>query len=311
MNYDLLIIGGGPAGLTAGMYGARGGLNTLILEKGAPGGQAAQTDRIENYPGFPEGISGVELAMKFAEQAQRFGTKLEMATVEKVDFTGKLKRVWTAEGEYTGKAVIIATGASPRSLEVPGEEALRGRGVSYCATCDGAFFRGKKVAVVGGGDSAVEEALFLTRFAEQVIIIHRRDKLRAAQVLQQRAREHPKITFCWNTVVEAILGESKVEALRLKDVVSGAVREEGFDGIFIFIGHKPNTAFLLGALTLDEGGYIVTGEDLSASVPGVFAAGDVRAKAFRQIATAVGDGAAAAMAAEKYLAELATLDALK
>lgn len=310
MNYDLLIIGGGPAGLTAGMYGARGGLNTLVLERGAPGGQAAQTDRIENYPGFPDGISGVELAMKFTEQAQRFGAKLEMATVEKADFTGKLKRVWTAKGEYTGRAVIIATGASPRSLEVPGEEALRGRGVSYCATCDGAFFRGKKVAVVGGGDSAVEEALFLTRFAEQVIIIHRRDKLRAAQVLQQRAREHPKITFSWNTVVEAILGESKVEALRLKDVVSGVVREESFDGIFIFIGHKPNTAFLLGALSLDEGGYIVTGEDLSTSVSGVFAAGDVRAKAFRQIATAVGDGAAAAMAAEKYLAEQATLGAL-
>lgn len=304
MSYDLIIIGGGPAGLTAGLYGARGGLNTLIIERGAPGGQAGQTDRIENYPGFPEGISGLDLAFKFVEQAERHGARLEMGTVEKVDFSGQLKRVWTSETEYTGRAVIIATGASPRPLEVPGEETLRGRGVSYCATCDGAFFRGKKVAVVGGGDSAVEEALFLTHFAEQVTIIHRRDKLRAIKVLQQRAQENPKINFYWNTVVEAILGENKVEALRLKDVVSGAVREEPFDGIFIFIGLKPNTEFLGNAVTLDENGYIITREDLATSVPGVFAAGDVRAKAFRQVTTAVGDGAAAAMAAQKYLAEI-------
>lgn len=303
MIYDLLIVGGGPAGLTAGMYGARGGLNTLILEAGVPGGQAGQTDRIENYPGFPEGITGIELTAKFAEQAQRFGARLEMGTARKVDFHGTIKRVWTAEQEYSARAVIIATGASPRPLEVPGEEALKGRGVSYCATCDGAFFRGKKVAVVGGGDSAVEEALFLTRFADQVTIIHRRDRLRAAQVLQQRAREHPKITFYWNTVVEAVLGSDKVEALRLKNLATGDVREERFDGLFVFVGHRPNTAFLQEALALDVGGYIITGEDLSTSVPGVFAAGDVRAKAFRQVATAVGDGAVAAMAAEKYLAE--------
>jgi len=303
MSYDLIVIGGGPAGLTAGLYGARGGLNTLIIERGAPGGQAGQTDRIENYPGFPEGISGLDLAFKFTEQAQRHGARLEMGTVEKVDFSGEIKRVWTNEAEYTGRAVIIATGASPRPLEVPGEETLRGRGVSYCATCDGAFFRGKKVAVVGGGDSAVEEALFLTRFAEQVTIIHRRDRLRAIKVLQQRAQENPKISFYWNTVVEAILGENKVEALRLKDVVSGGTWEEPFDGVFIFIGLKPNTEFLGNAIALDENGYIITREDLSTSAPGVFAAGDVRAKAFRQVTTAVGDGAAAAMAAQRYLTE--------
>ncbi|MCG0277380.1 MAG: thioredoxin-disulfide reductase [Thermanaeromonas sp.] len=303
MTYDLIIIGGGPAGLTAGLYGARGGLHTLIIERGAPGGQAGQTDRIENYPGFPEGISGLDLAFKFTEQAQKYGARLEMGTVEKVDFSGEIKRVWTGEGEYTGRAVIIATGASPRPLDVPGEEALRGKGVSYCATCDGAFFRGKKVAVVGGGDSAVEEALFLTRFADQVSIIHRRDKLRAIKVLQQRAQENPKINFYWNTVVEAILGESKVEALRLKNVASGDTWEEPFDGVFIFIGLKPNTEFLGNTIALDENGYIITREDLSTSSPGVFAAGDVRSKAFRQVTTAVGDGAAAAMAAQKYLAE--------
>ncbi|MGI9953538.1 thioredoxin-disulfide reductase [Moorellaceae bacterium AZ2] len=307
MDCDLLVLGGGPAGLTAGLYGARGGLRTVILERGAPGGWAGQTDRIENYPGFPEGIAGIDLAGRFAEQAQRFGAQLEMATVIRVDFSGTRKRVWTVSDEYTAGAVIVATGASPRPLEVPGEEAFRGRGVSYCATCDGAFFRGKKVAVVGGGDSAVEEALFLTRFAESVTIIHRRDRLRAAQILQRRAREHPKISFYWNTTVEAILGGSKVEALRLRDGKSGAVREENFDGVFIFIGQKPNTDFLQGVLELDEGGYIITREDLVTSVAGVYAAGDVRSKAFRQVATAVGDGAASAMAAEKYLAELASL----
>ncbi|OIQ54106.1 thioredoxin-disulfide reductase [Neomoorella thermoacetica] len=304
MVYDLMIIGGGPAGLTAALYGARGGLNTILLEMGAPGGQAGQTDRIENYPGFPDGITGIDLAMKFAEQAQRFGARLEMTTVREVDFSRANKKVITSNGEYEARAVIIASGAHPRPLGVPGEAELRGRGVSYCATCDGAFFRDKKVAVVGGGDSAVEEALFLTRFASQVTIIHRRDALRATRVIQDRARDNPKISFQWNTVVNAIQGKDKVSSLQLKDVRTGALREEPFDGVFIFIGLEPNTDFLGGALTLDPDGYIVTREDLATSIPGVFAAGDVRAKNFRQVSTAVGDGAVAAMAAERYLANL-------
>ncbi|OIQ59021.1 thioredoxin reductase [Moorella thermoacetica] len=304
MVYDLMIIGGGPAGLTAALYGARGGLNTILLEMGAPGGQAGQTGRIENYPGFPDGITGIDLAMKFAEQAERSGARLEMTTVRKVDFSGVNKKAITSNGEYEARAMIIASGARPRPLGVPGEDELRGRGVSYCATCDGAFFRDKKVAVVGGGDSAVEEALFLTRFASQVTIIHRRDALRATRVIQDRARDNPKISFLWNTVVNAIQGKDKVSSLQLKDVRTGALREEPFDGVFIFIGLKPNTDFLDGALTLDPDGYIVTREDLATSIPGVFAAGDVRAKNFRQVSTAVGDGAVAAMAAGRYLANL-------
>ncbi|QGP91801.1 Thioredoxin reductase [Neomoorella glycerini] len=304
MPHDLLIIGGGPAGLTAALYGARGGLDTVVLEMGAPGGQAGQTDRIENYPGFPEGINGMELAMKFAEQAQRFGARIEMTTVQRVELNGEIKKVFTGSGEFTARAVIIASGAHPRPLGVPGEEEFRGRGVSYCATCDGAFFRDKKVAVVGGGDSAVEEALFLTRFASQVTIIHRRDALRATKVLQERARDNPKISFHWNTVVTGIMGREKISSLELKDVKSGVTREEAFDGVFIFIGLEPNTGFLKGALTLDSQGYIITRENLATSIPGVFAAGDVRAKDFRQVSTAVGDGAVAAMAAERYLAGL-------
>jgi thioredoxin reductase (NADPH) len=304
MPHDLLIIGGGPAGLTAALYGARGGLDTVVLEMGVPGGQAGQTDRIENYPGFPEGISGIELAMKFAEQAGRFGARVEMTTVQGVAFNGDSKRVFTDSGEFTARAVIIASGAHPRPLGVPGEEQWRGRGVSYCATCDGAFFRNKKVAVVGGGDAAVEEALFLTRFASQVAIIHRRDALRATKVIQERARDNPKVSFHWNTVVTAIKGRDKVGSLELKDIRSGATREEDFDGVFIFIGLEPNTAFLGGALALNDGRYIVTRENLATSVPGVFAAGDVCAKDFRQVSTAVGDGAVAAMAAERYLAGL-------
>ncbi|WP_406677291.1 thioredoxin-disulfide reductase [Moorella sp. ACPs] len=304
MPHDLLIIGGGPAGLTAALYGARGGLDTVVLEMGAPGGQAGLTDRIENYPGFPEGINGMELAMKFAEQAKRFGARIEMATVQGVELNGEIKKAFTGSGEFKSRAVIIASGAHPRPLGVPGEEEFRGRGVSYCATCDGAFFRDKKVAVVGGGDSAVEEALFLTRFASQVTIIHRRDALRATKVLQERARDNPKISFCWNTVVTRIKGGEKVDSLELKDVKSGVAREEAFDGVFIFIGMEPNTDFLKGALTLDPQGYIVTRDNLATSIPGVFAAGDVRSKDFRQVSTAVGDGAVAAMAAERYLAGL-------
>ncbi len=304
MVYDLMIIGGGPAGLTAALYGARGGLNTIVLEAGVPGGQAGQTDIIENYPGFPEGINGFELADRFLQQAQRFGVKLEMAAVTGVELGSELKKAVTENGEYSARAVIIATGARPRPLDVPGEKEFQGRGVSYCATCDGAFFRDKKVAVVGGGDSAVEEALFLTRFAREVTIIHRRDTLRAARVLQERARDNAKISFHWQTVVEAIKGTDRVQKLQLRDVKTNAIREEDFDGVFIFIGLEPNSSFLGQALATDPGGYIITEENLETSVKGVFAAGDVRAKEFRQVSTAVGDGTVAAMAAERYLANL-------
>jgi thioredoxin reductase (NADPH) len=304
MLYDLMIIGGGPAGLTAALYGARGGLNTIVLERGTPGGQAGQTDLIENYPGFPEGINGFDLADRFLQQAQRFGAGIEMTAVTGVELESDVKKAITADGEYLARAVIIATGARPRPLGVPGEKEFQGRGVSYCATCDGAFFRGKKVAVVGGGDSAVEEALFLTRFARQVTIIHRRDALRATRVLQDRARDNAAISFHWQTVVEAIKGTGKVQSLQLRDVVTNAVREEQFDGVFIFIGLEPNSGFLGQALVTDGGGYIITGENLATSIDGVFAAGDVRAKEFRQVSTAVGEGAVAAMAAERYLADL-------
>jgi len=304
MIYDMVVIGGGPAGLTAALYGARGGLKTVVLEMGVPGGQAGQTDIIENYPGFPEGINGLELAMKFSEQAQRFGARIEMAAVQEVELAGNIKKAFAGDKVFEGRTVIIATGASPRFLGVPGEKEFKGRGVSYCATCDGAFFREKKVAVVGGGDSAIEEALYLTRFASQVVIIHRRDSLRAVRVLQDRAKDNPKISFEWSTVVKAIGGENKVQKLILEDVKTGAAREEEFDGVFVFIGLDPNTDFLGDAVTKDAKGYIVTRENLATSIPGVFAAGDVRSKEFRQVSISVGDGAMAAMAAERYLASL-------
>jgi len=304
MIWDLLILGAGPAGLTAALYGARGGLSTLVLEQASPGGQAALTERVENYPGFPEGIGGIELSLRFLEQAQKFGARLEIASVEGVELEGPEKKVFTSQGVYTGRALIIATGTRPRKLGVPGEEEFRGRGVSYCATCDGAFFKGKKVAVMGGGDAAVEEALFLTRFASQVVLIHRREALRAAKVIQERALAHPQLEIYWNTVVKEIRGDEKVRSLLLQDVREGSLREEPFDGVFIFVGTEPNTAFLGDKLKLDPGGYVVTDAHLATSVPGVFAAGDVRSKDFRQISTAVGDGATAAMAAERYLASI-------
>ncbi|HHY59744.1 MAG TPA: thioredoxin-disulfide reductase [Clostridia bacterium] len=305
MVYDVLVIGGGPAGLTAGLYAARAGRKVALIEKAMPGGQAFLTNEIENYPGFPEGIGGPELMMAFQQQATRFGLEIINGEIVSVDLAGETKKLVAADGqEYLAKAVIIATGAQPKNLGVPGEEEFRGRGVSYCATCDGAFFRGKKVAVVGGGDSAVEEALFLTRFASRVVIIHRRDQLRAINVLQERARSNEKIEFRLNHVVEAILGDQKVERLRLKNVVTGEVVEEEFDGVFVFVGTQPNTKFLEGVLALDEQGRIITNETMGTSLKGVFAAGDVRNTPLRQVATAVGDGAIAAYSAEHYLANM-------
>lgn len=305
MVYDQLILGGGPAGLTAGLYAARGGRKVALIERAMPGGQAFLTNEIENYPGFPQGIGGPELMMAFQEQAIRFGLEIINNDIVKVDLAGDVKVLTGADGTvYLARTVIIATGAEPKKLGVPGEEEFRGRGVSYCATCDGAFFRNKKVAVVGGGDAAVEEAMFLTRFAEQVVIIHRRDEFRAINVLQERAKDNEKIEFRLNTVVEAIQGNQKVESLRLRNVVTGDIQEEPFDGVFIFVGTQPNTKFLEGVLSLDEKGCIVTNETMGTSLKGVYAAGDVRNTPFRQVATAVGDGAIAANSAEQYLAEI-------
>lgn len=305
MIYDQLILGGGPAGLTAGMYTARAGRKVALVERAMPGGQAFLTNEIENYPGFPQGIGGPELMMAFHEQATRFGLEIITDEIAAVELTGEIKTLQFADGTtYQAKTVIIATGAEPSKLGVPGEEELRGRGVSYCATCDGAFFREKKVAVVGGGDAAVEEAIFLTRFASQVVIIHRRDELRAINILQERARKNDKIEFRLNTVVEAIEGNNKVETLKIKNVATGIVTEEAFDGIFIFVGTIPNTKFLAGGLNLDKSGSVITDQNMETSIKGVYAVGDVRNTPFRQVATAVGDGAMAAGSAELYLAKL-------
>jgi len=301
--YDLLIIGGGPAGLTAALYGARGGLKTLVLEQGAPGGQAALTAEIENYPGFPEGVSGPDLMQQFYQQAQKHGAEIKIEAVQSAVLKGKTKTITTSANTYEAKAVIIATGARSRKLEVPGEKEFTGRGVSYCATCDGAFFKDQKVAVVGGGDSAVEEALFLTKFAREVVIIHRRDELRAIKVLVERAKANPKICFRWSAVVSEILGEQKVTGLKLKSTRDDSITTEDFDGVFIFVGTDPATELFGDDLALNQRGYIVTNSRLETSEPGVFAAGDVCDKFLRQVSTAVGDGALAAMSAEHFLAE--------
>ncbi len=298
--YDVVIVGGGPAGLAAGIYAARARLKTVIVEKLLPGGQAAVTDFIENYPGYPEGISGPELVAKMQEQAEKFGCKIKSEEVAAINV--KEKKVVTHVDSYSWKALIIATGADPRNLEVPGEEKLTGRGISFCATCDGALFTGRTVAVVGGGDSAVKEAMFLTKFASKVFIIHRRDELRAEKIIQEKAFENPKVEFIWDTVVIEILGENRVQGVKLKHKKSGEESELAADGVFIYIGRVPNTSWFEGEK--DAAGYIITDENMRTSVEGVFAAGDCRKKEHRQVATAVGDGAAAAMSAEEYIAGL-------
>ncbi|MDN5293327.1 MAG: thioredoxin reductase [Eubacteriales bacterium] len=303
MSYDVIIIGGGPAGLTAGLYAGRANLKTALVERGMPGGQAATTEMIENYPGFPEGIMGPELMMRMADQARRFGVEFVTTNVERVREEDGRFILSCTDREMVGRALIIATGAEPKELGVKGERELRGRGVSYCATCDGAFFRDKKVAVVGGGDAAVEEALFLTKLVDKVYLIHRRDALRATKVLQERAFANPKIEFIWNTTVAEILGTDKVEALLLQDAKTGEKRSIAVDGIFIYIGMKPNTEFIRELARVDEGGYLITDDNLMTSIPGIFAAGDVRQKKLRQVITAAADGAMAAVAVEKYLEE--------
>jgi len=297
----VVILGSGPAGFSAALYAARAELQPLVLTGMELGGQAALTYTIENYPGFPEGVGGAQLGELFQKQAEKFGAKIEFETATAVDLSVKPFRVMTYDREFLAESLIIATGASPNHLNVVGEKELTGRGVSYCATCDGWFFKDKKVVVVGGGDSALEEALFLTRYASGVHIVHRRNELRAGAILQKRAMENPKIHFIWDSVVDQILGSEKVEAVQLKNVKNGEVSHFDTDGVFIFIGHTPNTQMFQGQLELDQNGYIITNMNMETSVDGVFAAGEVMDSHFRQVVTSAGMGAAAGIQATKYL----------
>ena len=298
---EMLILGTGPAGLAAALYGARADLNPLLLTGTDIGGQAATTDRIENYPGFPDGVNGSELAELFQKNAERFGARLEYEVATEVDLSKRPFTVKSYSNEYRTKTLIISTGASPNKLNIPGEQEFRGKGVSYCATCDGWFFKDKAVAIVGGGDSALEEGIFLTRYAKSVTIIHRREELRAGAILQKRARNNPKIKYIWNTVVKEIQGGTGVEKLLLENVKDGSTSEFPVDGIFVFIGHNPNTEMFRNQLELDDKGYILTDQRMRTSIPGVFAAGEVCDPFFRQVITSAGMGAAAAISATRLL----------
>lgn len=302
--YEVVIVGGGPAGLTAGLYARRSRLKTVLIEKLMPGGQVLTTDWVENYPGFPEGISGYDLIEKMRSQAERFELPVVNDEILSLSLEGTEKHLTGVQGRYRTKALIIASGAAYKKLGVPGESLLGGKGVSYCATCDGPFFRDQEIAVVGGGDTAVQEAVYLTRFAKKVYLVHRRDQLRAVKVLQEKALSHPAIEPLWNSVVETIEGSEAVTGLKIKktDGTPGFTLE--VQGVFICIGTQPNTEWLKGVVTLDEQGFVLTDENLAVNIPGVFAAGDVRRKPLRQISTAVGDGAAAAYGVERYLETL-------
>ncbi len=305
----VVILGSGPAGMSAALYAARDELSPIVLTGMELGGQVSLTESIENYPGFPEGIPAQELIERFKAQAERFGARFIMDVATQVDLSQRPFVVKTYGMTYTADALIIATGASPRKLEVPGEKEFTGRGVSYCATCDGWFFKDREVIVVGGGDSALEEGLFLTRYAKKVTIVHRRDQLRAQPFLQKQAFAHPKIEFIWNTVVTEILGNESVNGVRLRNVKTGEEREMPIDGVFIFIGHVPNTDLFKGQLELDERGYIKVQGWVKTSVPGVFAAGEVADPRYRQVITSAGMGAAAAIEARHFLAEQAEKEA--
>lgn len=300
--YDLVIIGGGPAGLTAAIYAARATLKTLVLEKGVPGGQISTTQTVENYPGFPE-ITGAELGERFHEHARKFGAEIRATTVQSIHWEGYVHIV-TEDGEIYARSALIATGAGHRRLGAPGENTYYGRGVSNCATCDGFFYRDKEVVVVGGGDAAVEEGTYLTRFARKVTIVHRRDALRAQKILQQRAKDNPKMAFVWNSVVEDILGDNeRVTGVRVKNIMNGAVTNLPTDGVFVYVGMVPNTGFLKGVVELDEQGFIVADCCYRTSMPGVFTAGDVRSGSWRQVIAVAAEGALAVREIEFYLAE--------
>ena len=302
--HDIAIIGSGPAGLTAAIYAARANLAPVLIEGWQSGGQLTGTTEVENYPGFAKGIMGPELMKEMRAQAERFGTLFQTGDVSAVDLKIRPFSL-TIDGErtLTSKTVIIATGASPITLGLPNERRLWGYGVSSCATCDGFFFKGKELVVVGGGDSAMEEAIFLTKFATRVSIVHRRDKLRASKIMQDRALRNERITFLWNSVVEDVLGEKTVTGVRLKNVVTGKLWDLPSDGLFLAIGHRPNTALFSGQLDMDPSGYLITKQGTATNVPGVFAAGDVQDSNYRQAVTAAGSGCMAAMDAERYLEE--------
>ena len=300
-HVKVLVLGSGPAGYAAALYAARAELEPVVLTGMQLGGQAALTYAIENYPGFPEGVGGAELGELFQKQAEHFGAVTEFDLANAVDFSNRPFKVTTDNGEYLADSVIISTGASPNHLGIPGEEEMTGRGVSYCATCDGWFFKDKKVVVVGGGDSALEEGLFLTRYASEVTIIHRRDELRAGAILQNRAMGHEKIKFLWNTIVTEVVGQEKVKAVKLKNVVTEEESSLETDGVFIFIGHTPNTQIFEGQLELDDNGYIKVNNLMETSVEGVFAGGEAADPHFRQVVTSAGMGAAAAIQATRYL----------
>lgn len=301
--HDLIIAGGGPAGLTAALYAARAGLDTVIIERAFSGGQMATTYLVENYPGFAEPVSGIDLAMKMESQAKRFGARFINETVEDITLDGIIKAVRTEKAIYQAKTVILAMGAYPKELGLEKERALRGQGVSYCATCDGAFYRDKVVAVIGGGNTAAEDALFLTKFSSKVYVVHRRESLRATKILQDALQDNQKVEFCWNSTVEDIIGESEVTGLRLKDVKTGETKEIAVDGVFVAIGTVPNSGIVKDKVELNEAGYIITDENMQTNIFGVYAAGDIREKALRQVVTSVSDGAVAAYMAERYIAE--------
>jgi len=301
VDYDLVIIGGGPAGLTAGLYAARARLNVILLEKVVPGGQVVTTDWIENYPGFPEGIAGPDLVQKMTAQVQKFDLKIETNAVVSMDLSEPIKKITLSDREITTHAIIIASGASPKKLGVPGEDTFYGKGVSACATCDGPFFKDSVVAAVGGGDTAVQESLFLTKFAKKVYLIHRRDQLRAEAILQERALANEKIEFLWDSVLTGIKGLTDVEKVSVQNLKTGDTKEIAVEGCFIWVGILPNAEFLPEVVELDQYGFIIVDTNMQTSVAGVYAAGDVRSTPLRQIATAVGDAAIAAFSAEHYL----------
>lgn len=299
--YDVVIIGGGPGGYTAALYAARAGLDTVVLEKLSAGGQMALTSRIDNYPGFPDGIDGFTLGEQMQLGAERFGAKTELAEVLSLDLSGETKLIETSEGTFYGKTVVIATGATSRTLGLDREQALIGRGINYCAHCDGMFYRGKTVVVVGGGNTAAADAMLLSRICKKVILIHRRDTLRATKVYHRPLMQAENVEFIWNSTVSQLLGEDRLTGVQVKDVLSGEETVIPCDGVFVSIGRAPATALVKDQLELDTGGYIVADESTRTSIPGVFAVGDVRTKTLRQVVTAVADGAMAAHCAEEYL----------
>ena len=303
--YDMIVIGGGPGGYTAALYAARAGLDVVVLEKLSAGGQMALTHQIDNYPGFEEGIDGFTLAEKMQRQAERFGAKSEYAEVTGVDLAASPKKIETSEGVFYGRTVVLATGAGPRMLGVAKEAELTGRGVAYCAACDGMFYRGKVVVVVGGGNSAAADALLLSRIAKKVILVHRRDTLRATKVYHEPLMKAENVEFMWNSVVSELLHGDKVTGVRLENVTTGEESVVECDGVFVSVGRKPATGFLMGQVALDENGYVIAGETTQTNIPGVYAIGDMRTKQLRQVVTAVADGAVAVHMAEEYLAKQA------